>query len=50
MRLETKILIEIQKETLGCAKDSFLSALREVAPEMESFLEKHGHHIKNVIN
>ena len=27
-------------------KDSFLRALREVAPEMELFLENHGQYIK----
>ena len=29
-----------------CTKDSFLRALREVAPEMELFLENHGQHMK----
>ena len=30
-------------------KDSFLRALREVAPEMELFLENHGQYIKNFV-
>ena len=30
-------------------KDSFLIALREVAPEMELFLENHGQYIKNFV-
>ena len=30
-------------------KDSFLKALREVAPEMELFLENHGKYIKNFV-
>ena len=30
---------------LGPIKDSFLRALREVAPEMELFLENHGNYI-----
>ena len=30
-----------------CAKDSFLRALREVAPEMELFLENHWQYMKN---
>ena len=30
-------------------KDSFLRALREVAPEMEFFLENHGQYIKNFV-
>ena len=29
-------------------KDSFLRALREVAPEMELFLENHGQYIKKL--
>ena len=31
------------------AKDSFLRALREVAPEMELFLENHGQYIKKFV-
>ena len=31
------------------SKDSFLRALREVAPEMELFLGNHGHYIKNFV-
>ena len=30
-------------------KDSFLRALREVAPEMELILENHGQYIKNFV-
>ena len=30
-------------------KDSFLRALREVAPEMELFLENHGQYIKKFV-
>ena len=30
-------------------KDSFLRALREVAPEMELFLENHGQYMKNFV-
>ena len=30
-------------------KDSFLRALREVAPEMELFLENHGQYVKNFV-
>ena len=39
-----------QDETRAApAKDSFLRALREVAPEMELFLENHGQYIKNFV-
>ena len=31
------------------SKDSFLRALREIAPEMELFLENHGQYIKNFV-
>ena len=31
------------------SKDSFLRALREVAPEMELFLENHGQYMKNFV-
>ena len=31
--------------TMHSTKDSFLKALREVAPEMELFLENHGQYI-----
>ena len=31
------------------SKDSFLRALREVAPEMELFLENHGQYIRNFL-
>ena len=44
------------KMKLGCpivqtngAKDSFLRALKEVAPEMELFLENHGQYMKNFV-
>ena len=31
------------------AKDSYLRALREVAPEMELFLENHGQYMKTFV-
>ena len=37
-----KLHLELKKTTI---KDSFLRALREVAPEMELFLENHGQYI-----
>ena len=36
-------------DDIEAAKDSFLRALREVAPEMELFLENHGQYIKKIV-
>ena len=36
-------------KTLICLKNCFLRALREVAPEMELFMENHGQYIKNFV-
>ena len=37
------------KVELPAPKDSFLRALREVAPEMELFLENHGQYTKSFV-
>ena len=47
--------MNLQMQLGACAlqffttKDSFLRALREVAPEMELFRENHGQYIKNFV-
>ena len=42
-------IVALFENILLTAKDSFLRALREVAPEMELFLENHGQYIKNFV-
>ena len=40
---------QVSNEFTFSTKDSFLRALREVAPEMELFLENHLQHMKNIV-
>ena len=40
---------DVQPPKVYDCKVSFLRALREVAPEIELFLENHGHYMKNFV-